>query len=122
MFSFPTAAKQQKDLIMQQGFKSEHFNDAEGRPAGGTTIGHGFTIGWQNGPLGRGDDRKEPNGAFVEDVIAAAKDRIDYYQASGFACGENQQAIDHLQQALDALNSRTARREAAQTEGTHAGN
>lgn len=106
---------------MQQGFHAQHFNDAEGRPAGGTTSGRGFTIGWQNGPLGRGDERKSPNGAFVEDVIAAARDRIEYYQNSGFACDENAAAITHLTIALDALNMRTARRETAQTEGTHAG-
>lgn len=99
---------------------SEHFNDASGAPAGGTTYGRGFAIGWQNGPLGRGDDRKEPNGAFVEDIIKAAIDRIDYYQASQFASDYNGRARYHLARALAALNERTADREKRDVEGTHA--
>ena len=99
---------------------SEHFNDANGNPAGGTTFGRGFAIGWQNGPLGRGADRKEPNGAFVEDIIKAAIDRIDYYQASQFASDYNARARDHLALALAALEERTADREKRDVEGTHA--
>jgi hypothetical protein len=101
-----------------------HFSDIEGRPAGGHTLGNGFTIAWQNGPLGApgSPDRKEPNGAFVEDVIQAALGRLQYYQNSGFACNENANAIDHLFHALACLESRTKRRTEANTEGTHAGN
>lgn len=105
---------------MRIGFNSEHWNDANGNPAGGTTFGRGFTIGWQNGPLGRGKDRKEPNGAFVEDVIAAAADRIRYYQNTRFACSSNANALQHLEAALAALNARTKDREARAVEGTHA--
>ena len=54
---------------MKQGFKSEHWNDENGSPAGGCSYGTGWVISWQNGPLGRGNERKEPNGAFVEDVF-----------------------------------------------------
>lgn len=103
-----------------QGFRSEHWNDADGNPAGGATFGTGFAISWQNGPLGRGDDRKAPNGAFVEDIIAAARDRILYYENSRFACPENRQAVGFLSAALDALNARTQAREARAVEGTHA--
>ena len=101
---------------------NEHWKDDQDRPAGGVTQGRGFTISWQNGPLGRGAERKEPNGAFVEDVIKAAKARIDFYQDSPFNCVENEEARLHLQIALDALNRRTARREEAGVEGTHGGN
>jgi hypothetical protein len=107
---------------MNTPFTSNHWNDREGRPEGGTTFGPGFTIGWQHGPLGRGDERQEPNGAFVETIIEAAKDRLEYYQSSQFACQENQQAIYHLTDALAILNTRTSRREAAGVEGTHGGN
>jgi hypothetical protein len=69
--------------------------------------------------LGRGPERKEPNGAFVETVIAAAADRIQYYQNSKFACAENQQALDLLLEAIHILNERTAKREARSVEGTH---
>lgn len=107
---------------MQSHFVSNHFKDADGNPAGGTTFGQGFTIGWQNGPLGRGATRIAPNGAFVEDIIRAAADRLQYYQESKFNCEENQLAIEHLKAALKALEARTARREAQDTEGTHEGN
>ena len=98
---------------------SEHWNDANGMPAGGTTYGRGFAIGWQNGPLGRGDERREPNGAFVEDIIAAAIDRLKYYQRSQFASDYNARALRSLEEALVALNERTADRECRDVEGTH---
>lgn len=98
---------------------SEHWDDANGAPSGGATYGRGFAISWQNGPLGRGDDRKEPNGAFVEDVIMAAIDRIDYYQRSPFRSDYNGRARYHLARALAALNERTADREKRDVEGTH---
>jgi hypothetical protein len=34
---------------MFQGFFSEHWRDAQGRPAGGVATGRGFTISWQKG-------------------------------------------------------------------------
>jgi hypothetical protein len=49
-----------------------HTLDVNGNPGGGVTDGVGIHIEWQDGPLGRGGDRSEPNGAFVEGVIAAA--------------------------------------------------
>jgi len=47
------------------GHFSEHWRDDKGRPAGGVSSGRGFAISWQNGPLGRGNERRDPNGAFV---------------------------------------------------------
>lgn len=104
---------------------SRHDNDAEGNPAGGSTCGVGFAIRWQDGPLGRavcdgGEGRALPNGAFVEDVIRAVIDRIDYYEASKFAHKFNAEAIDHLLAACTALDCRTDDREAREVEGTHA--
>jgi hypothetical protein len=95
--------------------------DDQGRPAGGEFVGTGITIVWQDGPLGRDDDRQEPNGAFVEDVIAAAIERIRFYQMGPFACQENADAERYLDMALHALFSRTVRRETAGVEGTHEG-
>lgn len=103
----------------QPRWQAQHFTDVEGRPAGGTSTGTGFTIAWQNGPLGRGEERQAPNGAFVEDIIAAAKDRLNFYQQSDFACEENAQALEYLDKALAVLNARTAAREARGVEGTH---
>lgn len=96
--------------------------DGNGNPTGGYANGIGLSIQWQNGPLGRGQDRKEANGAFVETVIAAAKQRLEFYQtASGgkFACDENLIAIQELDEALEALASRTKAREEREVEGTH---
>lgn len=107
---------------MNTHLKQEHWTDAEGNPAGGITEGTGFTISWQNGPLGRGAERKEPNGAFVENVIHAAIGRIEFYQASKFACEENAKALASLKAAWSILNLRTSRREKDLTEGTHEGN
>ena len=105
---------------MQSEIHSEHWNDADGNPAGGNTFGNGFAIGWQHGPLGRGAERKKPNGAFVEDVIRAAINRIGYYQSSKFACQRNQNAMEYLGKALSELEDRTKDREERQVEGTHA--
>lgn len=100
--------------------KSEHWSDSNGMPAGGSSYGNGFAISWQNGPLGRGNDRRAPNGAFVETVIKAAMDRIEYYQSTRFESEFNARAIYHLKSALFELNRRTADREERKVEGTHA--
>ncbi len=97
----------------------ENNNDENGNPAGGFVKGVGVGIYWQNGPLGRGEERIGPNGAFVETVISAALQRIQYYQDSKFACRENAIAITKLEEALLWLNKRTMDREARQVEGTH---
>ena len=100
-------------------FDAENNTDTNKHPTGGFVSGTGLNIDWQDGPLGRGKDRKEPNGAFVETVIAAAKQRIEFYQESEFACRQNAQAIIALQDALDLLNNRTKEREERQVEGEH---
>lgn len=101
-------------------FDAENWTDEVGNPAGGFVTGTGIAIAWQDGPLGRGIDRANPNGAFVETVIAAALQRIAYYQAGKFKCRENALAITKLEEALHWLNARTQAREARGVEGTHA--
>lgn len=96
--------------------------DDIGNPSGGFVYGTGVRIDWQEGPLGRAAERKEPNGAFVETVISAALQRIEHYQnvSDGkFKCRENALAITKLEEALLWLNKRTLDREARQVEGTH---
>lgn len=104
---------------MKQKLTQRHETDENGNPAGGWTTSVGIDINWQNGPLGRGEGRKEPNGAFVEGVIEAALGRLQYYQESQFNCRENAIAITKLEEALLWLGKRTADREARGVEGTH---
>lgn len=98
-----------------------NFTDVDGNPAGGEVNATGLRIDWQNGPLGRGADREEPNGAFVETVIRAAIQRLEYYNSGKFRCRENSLAITHLEEALHWCGHRTARRESENVEGTHQG-
>lgn len=100
-------------------FFSEHWKDENGNPGGGVSSIKGITVSWQNGPLGRNGNRKEPNGAFVETVIAIAVDRLEYYQSSKFECVENLEALEFLRKALLVLNNRTVDREEREVEGTH---
>ena len=107
---------------MMQKFETNNRVDADKNPAGGYVRAVGLEINWQDGPLGRGETRKEPNGAFVETVIAGAKQRLEFYQsvAGGkFRCVENETAIEHLDFALAVLDERTKYREARGVEGTH---
>ena len=96
--------------------------DTGGNPTGGKFVGTGIEVNWQDGPLGRGEDRQEPNGAFVETVISAAKQRIEFYQQANdgkFKCRENAIAITKLEEALHWLEHRTKDREERAVEGTH---
>jgi hypothetical protein len=104
---------------MKQAIKGEHIHDENGTPTGGRTTGIGIDITWQNGALGRGAERREPNGAFVEGVIDCAIDRLECFQASKFNSAYNAEALGYLQLAREALERRTADREARAVEGTH---
>lgn len=120
---------------MLQRFDAVNNDDENGNPAGGTVqltthydvdgmgyVDCPFYIKWQDGPLAVDGVRKEPTGAFVETVIAAALQRIEYYNTAAggkFRCRENSLAITHLEEALHWLNHRTAAREARGVEGTH---
>lgn len=105
---------------MNNGFKSEHWTDVKGNPAGGNTYGDGFAIGWQNGPLKVfGCERKKPNGAFVDNIIKAVLDRLEFYQTTKFECNSNSDAIDHLKAALQCLEDRSSDRIERSVEGTH---
>lgn len=90
--------------------------DQNGNPAGGWWTETGIDIEWQDGPILEAGGR---NGAFVEDVIRAAINRIEYYQGSKFHCVENAVALGHLRAALEVLTERTRAREDRGVEGTH---
>jgi hypothetical protein len=99
----------------------KHWCDETGAPEGGHSFGPGFAIAWQRGPLGAvgSPDRQPQNGAFVEDVLAACLGRLECYQASRFACPENEAAVNGVKNALAALHQRTANRVQRKVEGTH---
>jgi hypothetical protein len=104
---------------MMQEYNAENYLDKDGNPAGGEARATGIVIGWQNGPLGRGDGRLEPNGAFVETVLKICVERLAFYQSTKFSCRENALAITKIEEAIHWLNHRTAERETRQVEGTH---
>ena len=58
----------------------------------------------------------------METVIAAALQRLEFYQSGKFTCRENALAITKLEEALHWCHARTQRRESQQVEGTHFGN
>lgn len=99
--------------------QSHHFTDENGCPNGGCTVGKGFSINWQAGAMVKDGQRLEQNGAFVQHVIEAAIDRLEYYQQTKFASVDNAEAIGHLCAAIGALSRRTQGRKDRGVEGTH---
>ncbi len=96
--------------------------DEKGNPTGGSVTSIGMCLDWQNGPLGRDWKTATPNGTFVDDVIEAARQRIEFYQkaANGkFACRENAIALTKLEEALHWLQARRDAREKRGVQGTH---
>ena len=71
------------------------------------------TIRFQKGPV------KEVgiNGCQDEDLIAIVIERLRGFQAGVYRCRENEIAIASLQDAIDALNTRTADRISRDVEG-----
>jgi hypothetical protein len=104
---------------MRQLVQYENYSDTDGNPAGGYVEGKGLHIRWQDGPLAVDGWWREPNGAFVEDVIQACLNRIKFYQDSRFHGVHNAVALGHLQAALEVLDKRTRDRERRGVEGTH---
>ena len=100
-----------------------HYVDDNGNPAGGYNVGKGFLISWQRGPLGKADtpERKEPNGGFVETLIEVVMQRLAEFKETHKNPELIAAAIDQLIAANSVLDSRTRRRVADKTEGTHEG-
>lgn len=91
------------------------FNDGENPTGGQTKLAGDSVINWQNGVVEGG----QQNGAFVEDVITAAIERIEYFNDSKFRCRENSLAITKLEEALMWLRYRTSNRENQGVENTY---
>ena len=81
-----------------------------------------MAIHWQNGPRGQVTAPTvlaEPNGAFVEDVLWAALQRLEFFNESKFRDRANSLAITHIEQALQALKNRQLERSYRGVEGKH---
>lgn len=104
--------------------------DSEGNPTGGEvylkvtkngdTEHPAMVINWQDGPRGNADGSlSDPNGAFVEDAIWAAIQRLEFFNESKYRCRENSLAITKLEEALFILKDRQLSRSARNVEGKH---
>lgn len=78
-------------------------------------------VNWQDGPRGTVEDGtlEEPNGAFVEDVLWAALQRLEFFQNSKYSCRENAIAITKIEEALFIMKDRQLSRSARGVEGKH---
>ena len=108
----------------EQLVNSNFTTDGDGNPTGGSTFLNlavepdqpsPLQVLWQDGIVG--DDRQ--NGAFVEDVIEVARQRLQFFQASKFRCRENAIALTHIETALAWLDFRTRARLIENVENTY---
>lgn len=83
-------------------------------PAGGYAHGPGMCISWQDGPRGKDEhgNLQPASGAFVEDALVAALQRLHCFQNSKFAHPANARAIELINEAIGVLNSRSKERAA----------
>lgn len=112
---------------------AENKVDENANPTGGDvrldldTSGDGksdfpvLLVKWQDGPRGQeGTDELLPaNGAFVEDVIWAALQRLEFFNDGKYRDRANSMAVTHLEQALQALKDRQLERSHRNVEGKH---
>jgi len=108
---------------------AENLLDKDDNPTGGHVIlgvETGATehavlhIEWQNGPRGLPNGKlAEPNGAFVEDVLWAALQRLEFFNESKYRDRANSQAITHIESALQVLKDRQLERTYRGVEGKH---
>ena len=109
----------------EQLVHSNFVTDGDGNPTGGSTTleldrGEGyneicFACSWQDGIVG--DDGQ--SGAFVEDVLEAARQRLQFFQTSKFRCRENAIALTKIEEALQWLDWRTRKRLIENVENTY---
>lgn len=62
------------------------------------------SIEFHSGPMGNG-----VNGVLMEDLLKCVLLRLDGFQQGPYACNENAEAMEHIQKAMRALDTRTAR-------------
>lgn len=106
----------------EQLVKSAFTTDGDGNPTGGSTTQYtggphapAIMIRWQDGIVGE----EGQNGAFVEDVIEAALQRLRFFNDTRFRCRENSLAITALEEAQNWLDRRTRNRLVQDVENTY---
>lgn len=107
---------------MIQNAECKNWSDTDQNPTGGTYTCTGLDVRFQDGPLGSGDNKKEPNGCFLEDLLTCSIKRLEFYQGEGdgsgkFKCDTNQAALESCRSALESLESRTKTRTDQGVEG-----
>lgn len=119
--------EQQFTIVRRDGFTQEHTRvyksinkeyNCSSRYAVGTSSNPYkllTSVKFQNGPV------KEAgiNGCHNEDLLLMVVDRLEDFQNSEFKCDENQEAIDHIMKAVEALKKRTNKRKDRGVEGTN---
>ncbi len=106
--------------MIRNVFTATNTTDDDGNPTGGRVAGLGFEINWQAGPLREPDGtERKPNGAFVEDVLEACLQRLQFFASGKFPSRQNSLAITKLEEALFWLDDRTRERQRRGVEGTH---
>lgn len=78
-------------------------------------------IRWQSKPRAQegSDELLPPNGAFVEDVLWAALQRLEFFNEGKYRCRENSLAITKIEEALFILKDRQLSRSDRGVEGKH---
>jgi len=111
-----------EQLCQSNEVRCRNYTDDNGNPSGGYAHGVGMCISWQDGPRGKLPDGglQPANGAFVEDALVAAHQRLDFFQRSQYAHPDNAEAMGHIYQALECLNRRAKERKARGVLGQNA--
>lgn len=74
-----------------------------------------YTFNFQKG----GIQEVGVNGLTHEVLLAIVIDRLEHFQKGPFPCGENAEALKHINRAMACLKQRTENRLARGVEGTH---
>ena len=74
-----------------------------------------YIIKFQKGPI----KESSLNGMTQEVLLAIVRDRLEGFQSGDFACELNQVALDHVCEAMAALQQRTRDRISRGVEGTN---
>lgn len=98
-----------------RNLNQEQQETMDGSPACVRDAAGYINIKFQCGPV----QEHSVNGTSIENVLELLIRRLEGYQNGPFACSENAAALNHLRDAVNALEVRTKKRVAAGVEGTN---